>query len=117
MTSLHELQEAGAETIGDDLARHGIVWRHLPVPDFGAPPEETARQWPDAAAEAHAILDAGGRVLTHCYGGCGRSGMASLRLLIERGEAPDAALQRLRTARPCAVETDGQFRWAAESLK
>jgi protein-tyrosine phosphatase len=46
-------------------------------------------------------------------GGCGRSGTAALRLMVEAGENPKAALQRLRAVRPCAVETPEQFQWAA----
>jgi hypothetical protein len=38
--------------------------------------------------------------------------MIALRLMVEDGEAPDAALARLRAARPCAVETNAQMRWA-----
>jgi protein-tyrosine phosphatase len=115
MTTERELVHNGAGQIAHDLARHNIAWAHLPIPDFGAPPEATARLWPGAAAEAHGILDAGGRVLTHCYGGCGRSGTAALRLLVERGEEPEAALTRMRAVRPCAVETEAQFQWAAQS--
>ena len=36
-----------------------------------------------------------GCTLVHCYGGCGRSGIALLRLMCEAGEAPDHALERL----------------------
>ena len=57
-------------------------------------------------------LRGGGRVLVHCRGGCGRSGMVALRLMIEAGEAPDEALSRLRSVRPCAVETKAQMGWA-----
>jgi hypothetical protein len=32
--------------------------------------------------------------------------------MIEAGEAPEPALTRLRDARPCAVETKAQMRWA-----
>ena len=60
----------------------------------------------------HRALTGRGRVLIHCKGGCGRSGMVALRLMIEAGEAPDEALARLRSVRPCAVETDAQMRWA-----
>ncbi|MBR9844091.1 MAG: protein phosphatase, partial [Rhodobacteraceae bacterium] len=49
----------------------------------------------------------------HCFGGCGRSGMAIMRLLVEMGEEPEAALARLRAVRPCAVETEAQRLWAA----
>lgn len=95
------------------LAEHGVAWRHLPIMDFGAPEGATAALWPEAAAQAHAVLTRGGRVLVHCRAGCGRSGMAVLRLLVEAGEAPEAALERLRAVRPCAVETQAQYEWAS----
>ena len=41
--------------------------------------------------------------------------MAVLRLLVERGEAAEPALARMRAARGCAVETEAQFRWAASA--
>jgi protein-tyrosine phosphatase len=114
MTPAEELAARGAGTLPDDLAQAGIAWRHLPVADFGVPGAETAALWPEAAAVARGVLAAGGRVLVHCMGGCGRSGMAALRLMVEVGEAPDAALARLRASRPCAVETEGQFDWAVK---
>lgn len=95
------------------LEQHGVGWRHLPIADFGAPGADTAALWPEAAATAHVVLARGGRVLVHCRAGCGRSGMAALRLLIEAGEGPDPALRRLRAARPCAVETSAQLAWAS----
>jgi hypothetical protein len=38
--------------------------------------------------------------------------MAVLRVMIAAGEDADAALLRLRTVRPCAIETDAQMQWA-----
>lgn len=113
MTTRDELERCGAGALGADLALAGVVWHHLPVADFGAPPPDTAALWPEVSAQAHALLAAGGRVLAHCHGGCGRSGMALLRLMVEAGEDADPALERLRDARPCAVETEGQRAWAA----
>src|SRR5690606_33735699 len=57
-------------------------------------------------------LEGGGRVLVHCLGGCGRSGMVALRLMIGAGETPEVALRHLRGVRPCAVETEAQLAWA-----
>ena len=68
--------------------------------------------WRALGANARRALAGGGRVLIHCRAGCGRSGMAALRLMIECGEAPDEALARLRAVRPCAVETGAQMAWA-----
>ncbi|NNE87293.1 MAG: protein phosphatase [Silicimonas sp.] len=113
MTTGDELARLGADGFGSDLTNAGVHWAHLPVPDFGAPPEEIAKAWQGVSVRAHKVLKNSGRVLAHCYGGCGRSGMALLRLMTEAGEAPEAALERLRQVRSCAVETEDQYRWAS----
>lgn len=91
------------------LAAAGLRWRHLPVPDYGIP---AAGQADAVLAEASALLAIGGRLALHCMGGCGRSGMLALRLMLRLGEAPQPALLRLRAARPCAIETAAQLDWA-----
>ena len=68
--------------------------------------------WDGAAERATSALRGGGRVLIHCMGGCGRSGMAALKLMVACGELPGPALARLRMVRPCAVETEEQLLWA-----
>lgn len=113
MTPAEEMQAKGAASLPSDLALHGIEWRHLPVADFGTPPLETGALWPETSGHALSLLAEGGRVLAHCQGGCGRSGMALLRLMVDSGEDADAALARLRGVRPCAVETAAQLRWAS----
>ena len=113
MITANEMEVGGVEDLPADLAHAGIAWRHLPVRDFRAPSPDVQDGWAALSIEARAVLARGGRVLAHCYGGCGRSGMALLRLMVDMGEAPETALARLRAARPCAVETPGQFAWAA----
>lgn len=114
MTTLEELAARGAEGLSGDLSDAGVEWLHLPVSDYGAPSGETLAAWPAASSRVREVLAAGGRVWVHCMGGCGRSGTAVLRLMVELGEEPSAALARLRAVRPCAVETPEQFAWAAE---
>jgi protein-tyrosine phosphatase len=112
LTEAKELAAHGADALPGLLDASGIAHRHFPIIDYGAPAAgETA--WAALAAELHAALDAGGRALVHCMGGCGRSGMIALRLMVDRGEAIEAALARLRAVRPCAVETEGQRAWAS----
>jgi protein-tyrosine phosphatase len=112
LTAADDLARHGADAMPALLAVDGIGHRHFPVVDFGAP-DFGDMTWRPLAAELHAALDASRRVLVHCLAGCGRSGMVALRLMVERGEAAEPALARLRAARPCAVETDGQLAWAA----
>jgi protein-tyrosine phosphatase len=106
-----ELAARGAASLSHDLAAEGVAWRHLPIPDFGTPPKQMRMAWDGTSQGLRSAL-CGGRVLVHCLGGCGRSGMIVLRLMIDAGEAPDSALARLRAVRPCAIETAAQMRWA-----
>jgi len=85
----------------------GFALRHVPVVDYGVPVGAT---WGAAEGDVLRVLQDGGRVLVHCKGGCGRSGMAVLRLMLKAGEVD--ALDRLRSVRPCAVETPAQMAWA-----
>ena len=110
MTTQAELNRQGAGSLGSDLANAGIGWLHRPVPDFGVPAADF--DWTTIRDQALDRLGRGQRVLVHCFGGCGRSGMICLRLMIAAGEDPAAALARLRRVRPCAVETAPQMAWA-----
>lgn len=103
-----ELAACGAASLPADLAAAGVDWLHLPIPDFGTPPAALRASWPEISTRLRQTP----RLLIHCMGGCGRSGMIALRLMIDSGEGADPALTRLRAARPCAVETKAQMRWA-----
>jgi Polymorphic toxin system, DSP-PTPase phosphatase len=112
MTTEAEHVGAGAACLGQDFQSMGCRWHHLPLPDFSAPTPDMLARWSEVSALALQALKGGGRVLVHCKGGCGRSGMVVLRLMIEAGEGRETALQRLRSVRPCAVETQAQMQWA-----
>ncbi|WP_296423178.1 protein-tyrosine phosphatase family protein [Yoonia sp.] len=113
MTSQAELAGKGAGCLGADLADAGIAWVHLPVPDFGVP---QGVDWCAVRDQTLGVLGQDGRVLVHCLGGCGRSGLMVLRLMIAAGEDADIALLRLRQVRPCAIETDAQMAWARSDV-
>lgn len=107
-----EMVSSGAGALGQDLLYSGARWHHIPVADYGVPNADQKAAWRAAAEPAAKALQGGGRVLIHCMGGCGRSGMAALKLMVACGEKPGPALERLRAVRPCAVETEGQYEWA-----
>ena len=112
LTTRIEMIENGSEHLGQLMQESGARWVHLPIADFGVPDTATAARWPVVSEQILSALSGGGRVLVHCKGGCGRSGMIALRLMIEAGEVPGHALDRLRVIRPCAIETEDQMRWA-----
>ncbi|HLI11508.1 MAG TPA: dual specificity protein phosphatase family protein [Alphaproteobacteria bacterium] len=95
----HTYRRAAAEALG--YRCYGI-----PIRDHGAP---TSAQF-DAVLR---ILEAEcrrGKVLVHCQGGSGRTGTLGAAYLVARGAGVDAAITKLREARPAAVETDAQLR-------
>lgn len=114
LTTEVELLVAKAQSLGPDLQTHGTRWVHLPIEDMQAPDAAFAQHWQGFSQTARRALAGGGRVLVHCHGGCGRSGMIALRLMIEVGDDPQTALTRLRTVRPCAIETKAQMAWAVD---
>ena len=111
LTEPAEMATLGID-LGADLVHAPPDWAALPIPDFGVPTAAATARWVGLEARVCAQLAAGKRVLFHCRGGCGRSGMIVLRLMLLHGEAPDPALARLRAVRPCAVETRAQLIWA-----
>ena len=87
------------------LARHGLAEVHLPTRDFAASSPDVLRR---GVAAIEDTLAAGQRAVVHCGGGRGRTGTLLACLLVARGEAPAAAIARVRQARPGAVETRAQ---------
>jgi len=114
VTETAELARIESWSMGQQLLQTGIHWQHLPVADMSTPKPQIVQLWPQVSKDAQQLLNVGGKVLVHCVGGCGRSGMMVLRLMVEMGENPAIALGRLREIRPCAVETEAQRRWASK---
>lgn len=92
-----------------DLNSRGIGWLRFPIRNYSTPDGDG--NWPAVSREVRNMLDGKGRVLIHCWGGLGRSGMVAARLLTERGEAASNAIKRVRQVRPGAIETEAQEQW------
>jgi hypothetical protein len=95
------------------LHRNGIEWVHLPIADFGVLDAAGARVWDILSSKVHALLAQHGKVLIHCKGGRGRSGMVAMRVLVEAGFETDAALAAARAVRAGTIETEAQLAWAS----
>ncbi len=112
MITLMEGHELATAVPAEDLDRaaqaRGIRWLHLPIVDFGVPDAAFERTWLSAGELVRGALRSGEKVVVHCRGGRGRSGLLAARLLVELGLQPEAAIAAVRKANPLAIETSIQ---------
>lgn len=103
-----ELKLLSVEGLPRAVAEAGIEWRLLPIKDVDVPDRGFEQAWRAAGPELQAMLSSGGKVLIHCRGGLGRSGMIAARLLVEAGMGAQQAIDLVRKHRPGAIETKAQ---------
>jgi len=104
----HEFAILGVPDLDTRIAAHGMDWEYLPIPDQGTPKGAFEAAWPEICAELLARFETGGRVILHCRGGLGRTGLVAALLLIEAGMPADEAIRAVRRLRPRAIETTAQ---------
>jgi protein-tyrosine phosphatase len=102
MLGIEAMQEFSSEKIKP------MQWIHLEITDGGIPDERFEQPWLQVRAQLISALANGERVLVHCRGGLGRTGLVVAKLLIETGVSPDEAIKSVRTARKGAIETEEQ---------
>jgi ADP-ribosyl-[dinitrogen reductase] hydrolase len=83
-------------------------WMHLPIRDVDVPDDRFERAWALTGPTLHRRIDRGERILIHCRGGLGRTGLVAGLILVERGVTPRQAIERVRAVRPHAIETRAQ---------
>lgn len=104
----HEFKLLGIESLGEAVVTAGLHWWHLPIRDVDVPDKQFENEWKVVGPKIHARLSVGERILIHCRGGLGRTGLLAGRVLVEQGMEPVAAIAMVRTARPGAIETTEQ---------
>ena len=104
----HEFRMLGIESLADDVRAMGMNWVHLPILDVNIPDNRFEDAWVSVGPKLHDRLDAGEKILIHCRGGLGRTGLVAGRILVERGYTPKNAIQRIRSVRPHAIQTPQQ---------
>jgi len=100
-----ELETLGLQMLPVEVRRHGMQHLHLPVRDMDTPSRAFERAWRRHGPDLRHRLRAGERIALHCWAGLGRTGTLSARLLVELGEAPDAAILAVRSARRGTIQT------------
>jgi ADP-ribosyl-[dinitrogen reductase] hydrolase len=106
----HEIEALAVPGLERECQRHGIEWLHLPIPDVSTPTDEFEAAWATLGEGVRSRLRNGFNIIVHCKGGLGRAGTIAARLLVELGADPEDAIQRVRVARPGAIETVEQER-------
>ena len=94
-----------ASAIGRTAIAEGIDWLHVPIEDFDIPSLEEVDE---AVAFICRTLEHGGAVAVHCGAGLGRTGTIIACHLVATGMTPEAAVSRVRLARPGSIETSAQ---------
>jgi ADP-ribosyl-[dinitrogen reductase] hydrolase len=89
----------------------GLEWHHLPIKDVGIPDDRFEDLWTYSGLRLRNTLARGEKIVVHCRGGLGRTGTVAGRLLVEFGDEPEAAIQKIRAARQGCIETAAQERY------
>lgn len=113
----HEFRLLQVEDMESQVHDNGMKWFHLPIKDFSVPDRRFVDAWKTTGAEIHRRLDAGERILIHCRGGLGRTGLVAGVILVERGILPKEAIRQIRAVRPNAIETSEQEVYVMNSRK
>jgi len=112
----HEFVLLRVPDLGSRAQALGLDWHHLPIMDVSVPGAAFESRWQHSGPVFVSLLQRGERLVVHCRGGLGRSGLVAARLLVELGVDPGEAIRRVRAARPGAIETDEQERYVQELL-
>lgn len=104
----HEFDLLHVTDLPERVRAHGMDWSHLPIRDVDIPAAPFDSLWDAVRSDILIRLAAGGRVVLHCRGGLGRTGLVAALLLMERGMEAEHAILTVRRARPGAIETDAQ---------
>jgi len=80
-----EMRLLGVETIGIVAKRASLHWYQLPIIDGSVPDDRFDTAWPHVGQTILNRLRSDEKVVVHCRGGLGRTGMIVSALLIETG--------------------------------
>ena len=104
----HEFSLLGVPEFRERLENHSLRWFHLPIIDVSTPGDRFEKAWAQQGNVIRGVLAHGGKVVLHCRGGLGRTGLLAARILTEFGMDASQAIAKVRRARPGAIETKEQ---------
>lgn len=101
----HELEMLKVPDLGTQTEALGMEWFCLPIVDVNVPDERFEQRWTYYGHLLRSRLRDGHKIVLHCRGGRGRTGLIAARLLVEFGCDPDEAIRTVRKVRDGAIET------------
>jgi ADP-ribosyl-[dinitrogen reductase] hydrolase len=104
----HEFEFLQVTQLGEVVRNFDMDWIHLPIRDVDIPDQRFEKGWKRHGPEIHGRIQAGHKILIHCRGGVGRTGLVAARILVERGYFHGEAIRRVREVRRGAIETRAQ---------
>ncbi|RPJ69687.1 MAG: protein phosphatase [Acidobacteria bacterium] len=107
----HEYEWLGMADLFDRARAWGVATVHFPIVDVDAPKPDEMPEFSKLVEQILTTARAGKTVVIHCRGGLGRSGTVAAACLVALGHQPADAIERVRSARPGAVESSTQERW------
>ncbi|MBJ6799725.1 ADP-ribosylglycohydrolase family protein [Geomonas propionica] len=107
----HEFGELQVPEFKEFIAASGLEWFHIPIVDGSIPDHRFHSAMQECHCRILELLCEGARIVIHCRGGLGRTGLFAAMLLIDFGIEPEKAIAQVRAARPGAIETSAQERY------
>ena len=107
----YEFARLGVPEFATEIRRTRLLWYHMAIPDMSAPGTAFDDAWSRYGVRVFGSLRDGERLVVHCAGGLGRSGMVAAKLLVALGAPANQAIATVRQVRPGAIETDGQVEY------
>lgn len=112
-----EMEAAGVSDLPELAQQLGFTWFHQPIEDDHAPDEEFDARWKVISPQVHNALQQGGKVVLHCMGGSGRTGLLAAHILLELGWDLDSIKTEVKALRPGAFTKPLQIEYIEQVLK
>ncbi|USH05392.1 cyclin-dependent kinase inhibitor 3 family protein [Grimontia kaedaensis] len=104
-----EMVSKGVEQLGELVQELGMEWFHIVIEDDEAPDATFMAKWEASQSELHEAIANGDKVVMHCMGGSGRTGLLAAHLLLERGWELEDIIRDVQALRPGAFTKQPQI--------
>ncbi|MEZ9524006.1 cyclin-dependent kinase inhibitor 3 family protein [Enterovibrio norvegicus] len=112
-----EMADKNVAALGEETQRLGMQWFHVPIEDDCAPAEDFQNNWKASREALHQAIENGNKVVMHCMGGSGRTGLLAAHLLLERNWTLEEIVRDVQALRPGAFTKPLQVEYIGTLVK